>query len=257
MNVLFKQIDRVLITQLNRPKALNALNSEIMHELLIGLEKYDLDPKIGCIVLTGNKDFFCAGADIKEMNKMNASQMIEEDYFNHWERFTKLKTPVIAAVSGHAFGGGCELAMMSDILYASSNAVFGQPEIKLGVIPGIGGTQRLTKLIGKAKAMEIILTGRDITATEANSIGLVSQLFSEDNFMESVMNKAHNISNYSKTALKIAKEAINQSLETGLTSGIVFERKLFHSLFNTNDQQEGMNAFIEKRIPQFNTPHKN
>ena len=252
MNVLFKQIDKVLIAQLNRPKALNALNSEIMHELLIGLEKYDLDPKIGCIVLTGNEHFFCAGADIKEMNKMNASQMIEVDYFNHWERVKKIKTPIIAAVSGHAYGGGCELAMMSDILYASSTAIFGQPEIKLGVIPGIGGTQRLTKLVGKAKAMDIILTGRSITAEEANIIGLVSQTFPKENFMESVMNKAHIISNYSKTALKTAKEAINQALETGLTSGVVFERKLFHSLFNTLDQQEGMKAFIEKRVPQFN-----
>lgn len=252
MNVLFKQIDRVLIAQLNRPKALNALNSEIMHELLIGLEKYDLDPKIGCIVLTGNEHFFCAGADIKEMNKMNASQMIEVDYFNHWERVKKIKTPIIAAVSGHAYGGGCELAMMSDILYASSTAIFGQPEIKLGVIPGIGGTQRLTKLVGKAKAMDIILTGRNITSEEANTIGLVSQIFPKENFMEYVMNKAHIISNYSKTALKTAKEAINQALETGLTSGVIFERKLFHSLFNTLDQQEGMKAFIEKRVPQFN-----
>lgn len=257
MNVLFKQIDRVLIAQLNRPKALNALNSGIMHELLIGLEKHDLDQKIGCIVLTGNEHFFCAGADIKEMTKMNALQMMEEDYFNHWERISKIKTPIIAAVSGHAFGGGCELAMMSDILYASTTAVFGQPEIKLGVIPGIGGTQRLTKLVGKAKAMDIILTGRNVTAKEANSIGLVSKVFPKESFMESVMDRAHTISNYSKTALKIAKEAINQSLETGLTSGIVFERKLFHSLFNSVDQQKGMKAFIEKRIPQFNTPHKN
>ncbi|WP_299104438.1 enoyl-CoA hydratase-related protein [uncultured Tenacibaculum sp.] len=255
MNVLFKQIGRVLIAQLNRPKALNALSTELMHELLTGLENNDVDSSVGCIIITGNDTFFCAGADIKEMASKNATQMIEEDYFNHWERITKLKTPIIAAVSGYAFGGGCELAMMSDIIYASENAVFGQPEIKLGVIPGIGGTQRLTKLVGKSKAMDIILTGRDVSAIEANRIGLVSKIFPQKDFMQHVLNQAQKVANYSKVALKTAKETINQSLETGLKSGIVFERKLFHSLFSTPDQQEGMRAFIEKRMPQFNNHH--
>ncbi|PKH51669.1 enoyl-CoA hydratase [Tenacibaculum sp. Bg11-29] len=252
MNILFKQIDRVLIAQLNRPKALNALNSEIMHELLIGLEMYDLKPEIGCIVLTGNEDFFCAGADIKEMISMSANEMVNEDYFNHWERLAKIKTPIIAAVAGYAYGGGCELAMMADILYTTETSTFSQPEIKLGVIPGIGGTQRLTKLVGKSKAMDIILTGRNISAEEAYTAGLVSRIFPKQNFMQHVMNQAQIIANFSKIALKTAKETINQSLETGLNSGIVFERKLFHSLFNTSDQKEGMNAFIEKRVPQFN-----
>ena len=252
MNVLFKQIDRVLIAQLNRPKALNALNSEIMHELLNELETYDSKPEIGCIVLTGNEHFFCAGADIKEMAEMDAIQMMEQDYFRHWERFAKIKTPIIAAVNGYAFGGGCELTMMSDIIYASESAIFGQPEIKLGVIPAIGGTQRLTKLVGKTKAMDIILTGRNVSAKEAHEIGLVSQIFPKHNFMQFVLNQAKIISNYSKIALKTAKETINQSLEMGLASGIIFERKLFHSLFSTPDQQEGMNAFIEKKTPKFN-----
>ncbi len=252
MNVLFEKIGRIVIAKLNRPNSLNALNSDIMYELISGLQKYDTSPSVGCFIITGNEKAFCAGADIKEMSDKDFSQMFNEDYFSYWEIFSRIKTPVIAAVNGYAFGGGCELAMMCDIIYASENAVFGQPEIKLGVIPGIGGTQRLTKLIGKSKATEIILTGRNVTAIEAEKIGLVSKMLPENNFIEHVLQQAIIISNYSKTALKAAKESINQALESSLKDGIVFERKVFHSLFHTKNQKEGMSAFLEKRTPQFN-----
>ncbi|CAL2092292.1 enoyl-CoA hydratase-related protein [Tenacibaculum sp. 190524A02b] len=253
MNVLFEQIDRVVIAKLNRPSALNALNSDIMYELISALEKYDKSPSVGCIVITGNENIFCAGADIKEMASKSFSQMFEEDYFGYWETFTKIKTPIIAAVSGYALGGGCELAMMCDTIIASEAAVFGQPEIKLGVIPGIGGTQRLTSLVGKSKAMDIILSGRNIYIEEAEQIGLVSKVLPKNNFLQEVIAYAQNIANYSKTALIASKEAINQSLECSLKDGIVFERRIFHAMFNTQDQKEGMNAFLEKRSPNFNS----
>ncbi len=252
MNVLFEKIDRIVIAKLNRPKALNALNSELMHELIAGLQKYDSSSEIGCFVITGNDKAFCAGADIKEMAEKDFSQMFHEDYFSYWEIFSRIKTPIIAAVNGYAFGGGCELAMMCDIIYASDTASFGQPEIKLGVIPGIGGTQRLTKLIGKSKAMEIVLSGRTMAAEEAEKTGLISKILPTNNFLDHVLSEATLVSNYSKTALIAAKEAVNQSLESSLKDGIVFERKVFHSLFHTKNQQEGMNAFLEKRIPKFN-----
>ncbi len=252
MNVLFEKIDRIVIAKLNRPKALNALNSELMYELIAGLLKYDASPNIGCFIITGNNNAFCAGADIKEMAQKDFTAMFNEDYFGYWEMFSRIKTPIVAAVNGYAFGGGCELAMMCDIIYASENAQFGQPEIKLGVIPGIGGTQRLTRLIGKSKAMEIILTGKTITAKEAEKIGLATQILPIENFLEHSIEKAQLIASYSKTALKAAKEATNQALESSLKDGIVFERKLFHSLFHTQNQTEGMNAFLEKRTPKFN-----
>ncbi|MGG8494873.1 enoyl-CoA hydratase-related protein [Tenacibaculum sp. TC6] len=256
MNVLFEQIDRVVIAKLNRPSALNALNSETMYELISKLKKYDQSPSVGCIVITGSENVFCAGADIKEMASKNFSQMFEEDYFGYWEVFSKIKTPVIAAVSGYALGGGCELAMMCDIILASETAVFGQPEIKLGVIPGIGGTQRLTSLVGKSKAMELILSGRNIEVEEAEKIGLVSKIFPQTNFLTNVIKYAKDLANYSKTALIASKESINQSLECSLKDGIVFERRIFHSLFNTKDQKEGMNAFLEKRSANFNSMYQ-
>lgn len=252
MNVLFEQIDRIVIAKLNRPKALNALNSEIMYELISGLLEYDASPEVGCIIITGNEKAFCAGADIKEMSQKDFSQMFNEDYFGYWEIFSRIKTPILAAVNGYAFGGGCELAMMCDIIYASENAQFGQPEIKLGVIPGIGGSQRLTKLVGKSKAMEIILTGRTISADEAERIGLITRILPTDNFLSLVIDRAKTIASYSKTALKAAKEVTNYALESSLKDGIAFERRLFHSLFHTQNQTEGMNAFLEKRAPKFN-----
>ena len=252
MNVLFEKIDRIVIAKLNRPKTLNALNSELMHELISGLLEHDSSQEIGCFIITGNDNAFCAGADIKEMAQKDFNTMFNEDYFGYWEIFSRIKTPVIAAVNGYAFGGGCELAMMCDIIYASENAQFGQPEIKLGVIPGIGGTQRLTKLVGKSKAMEIILTGKTINAEEAERIGLITQVLPKENFTKQIIEKAQLIASYSKTALKAAKEATNQALESSLKDGIVFERKLFHSLFHTKNQTEGMNAFLEKRTPKFN-----
>ena len=190
MNILFKQIERVVIAQLNRPSSLNSLNSELMYELISEIQEYDQMTTVGCIIITGSDRVFCAGADIKEMNNKGFSEMFIENYFGYWELLSKIKTPIIAAVSGYALGGGCELAMMCDIIIASENAVFGQPEIKLGVIPGIGGTQRLTNLIGKSKAMDIILTGRNISASEADEIGLVSKIFPSDNFLRNVIEYA-------------------------------------------------------------------
>lgn len=252
MNVLFEQIDRIVVATLNRPKALNALNTELMHELITGLQKYDTLDSVNCFIIKGNENVFCAGADIKEMAQKDFSQMFHEDYFSHWEVLARIKKPIIAAVSGYAFGGGCELAMMCDIIYASESALFGQPEIKLGVIPGIGGTQRLTRLVGKSKAMEIILTGRNINAKEAETMGLVSKVFPNPNFTSEVLKQAKTLTNYSKTALIAAKESVNQSLESNLREGIIFERKVFHSLFHTKSQKEGMSAFLEKRSPKFN-----
>lgn len=251
MNIQFKKEGRVLIAQLDRPK-INALNSETMYELIHGLQKYDDDDAIGCFIIRGNDNLFCAGADIVEMASKSYDDMVQEDYFSYWELFPKLKTPKIAAVSGFALGGGCELAMMCDIIYASNTAVFGQPEIKLGVIPGIGGTQRLTRLVGKSKAMEIILTGRNITAFEAEKIGLVSAVFDEKDFWHLALENAKTIANYSKQALVLARESVNQAWEMNLHDGVIYERKAFHKLFKTKDQKEGMHAFLEKRNPQFN-----
>lgn len=251
MNVQFTKEGRVLIAKLIRPKV-NALNSEMMYELIQGLQEYDKDDSIGCFIITGTNQSFSGGADITEMFSKSYYDMVEEDYFSYWELLPKLKTPKIAAVNGFALGGGCELAMMCDIIYASSNAVFGQPEIKLGVIPGIGGTQRLTRLIGKSKAMEIILTGRHIDALEAERIGLVSCVFEEDVFWNETITRATLIADHSKKASVIAKELINMTWENNLKDGIKLERNAFHQLFKTSDQKEGMKAFLEKRKPNFN-----
>ena len=251
MYIKTKRIGRVALVQLDRPEALNALSTALMEELLEHLEPMDADPKIGCFVITESDRAFAAGADIKEMQEKSFLDMLHENYFVGWERFTRLRTPKIAAVAGYALGGGCELAMMCDMLFAAESARFGQPEIKIGVIPAIGGSQRLTSLIGKAKAMDMILTGRMIDATEALQIGLVSRVFANDALLEETMQVAETIANYSKPAVMIAKEVVDKSLEMSLKEGIAYERRAFHALFATPDQKEGMQAFIEKRLPHF------
>ncbi|WP_299439489.1 enoyl-CoA hydratase [uncultured Aquimarina sp.] len=253
MNITIEHKERVVMLTLNRPKALNALNTETMLELVDVMKTMDKNPEVGCFVITGSEKAFAAGADIKEMENKSYLDMYNEDYFSRWEEFTAIRTPKIAAVSGYALGGGCELAMMCDIIYASENAKFGQPEIKLGVIPGIGGTQRLTKTVGKPKAMELILTGRSISASEAERIGLVSSVFPSPNFIDEVVEIANVIASYSKPSVMLAIESVNRALELGMREGILYERRMFHSLFSTKDQKEGMRAFIEKRTPNFNT----
>lgn len=251
MNIEFIKDSRVLIAQLNRPKV-NALNSGLMYELVDSLVRFDADPDIGCIIIKSVSETFCGGADIKEMISKTYSDMVSEDYFGYWERLKLIKTPMIAAVNGYALGGGCELAMMCDVIYASENAVFGQPEIKLGVIPGIGGTQRLTKLVGKSKAMEIILTGRNVLADEAEKIGLVSKVFPENVFWDEVFENAKKIACFSKIACAAAKDCVNKAMDLPDKEGVKYERESFHQLFTTKDQREGMNAFLEKREPKFN-----
>ena len=256
MNLKIEQRKRVVLITLDRPEALNALNTDLMNELIVNMKELDKDPGIGCFVITGSKKAFAAGADIKEMVNKSFLDMYTEDYFSGWEEFTSIRTPKIAAVSGYALGGGCELAMMCDIIYASENAVFGQPEIKLGVIPGIGGTQRLTKAIGKYAAMDLILTGRRIDASEAKQLGLIAKIFSGDQLIHEALVSANTIASYSKNSVLIAKETIDRALELGLKEGILFERRAFHSLFSTEHQKEGMNAFISKRPPDFKTSNR-
>lgn len=251
MNIITEIHDRVLVARIERNGALNALNGEVMKELIQALKPFDNDPQIGCFVITGTDKVFAAGADIKEMQYKSFLQMANEDYFSGWEEFVALRTPKIAAVSGYAFGGGCELAMMCDLIFASENAEFAQPEIKLGVIPGMGGTQRLTKLIGKSKAMDLILTGRKIDAETAEKYGLVSRVFKEATFKEEVFEIARTIAGFSKMSSIAAKELVNQSQDMSLRDGVLFERRVFHSLFATNDQKEGMWAFCKKRKPVF------
>jgi enoyl-CoA hydratase len=249
--IIIERQDRVVIVTLNRPAARNALNSAVMLALADDLAPLDRDPGVGCFVIRGSEKAFAAGADIKEMADKTFAEMYTQDFFAAWERFAALRTPKIAAVSGYALGGGCELAMMCDMIFAADTAMFGQPEIKLGVIPGMGGTQRLTKLVGKAKAMDLILTGRMMDAAEAERAGLVSRVIAADKLMEEALAAAQTIATYGKTAAMAAREAVDRALELGLREGIVFERRLFHALFATSDQTEGMAAFIEKRPPSF------
>lgn len=256
MNIKIEQQKRVVLITLNRPKALNALNNQLMEELVSAMREFDSKPEVGCFVITGSEKAFAAGADIKEMADKSYLDMYHEDYFSGWRGFTDIKTPKIAAVSGYALGGGCELAMMCDIIYASDTAVFGQPEIKLGVIPGIGGTQRFTKAIGKYKAMELILTGRFMKADEAYDSGLVTRIFLTNELLEKALAIAQEIASYSKTTVMAAKEAVDRALELSLSEGILFERRTFHALFTTEHQKEGMRAFIEKRLPDFSTTNQ-
>ncbi len=240
-----------LIT-LNRPEALNALNAQLLKEVGEALVCLDGDKEIGSIIISGSEKAFAAGADIKEMSDKTFGDALLENMFGDINAvFAAIRKPVIAAVSGYALGGGCELAMCCDIIIASENAKFGQPEINLGVIPGIGGTQRLTRLIGKTKAMDMILTGRMMDAEEAERSGLVSRIVATDDLLDSVVEIAEAIAAKSLPSLILAKEAVNRALETSLSEGLVFERRAFHSLFATEDQKEGMAAFIDKRQPQF------
>ncbi|MGW1956511.1 enoyl-CoA hydratase-related protein [Streptomyces sp. NPDC001920] len=242
---------RVVTVRLHRPRVRNALSGELLTELLDALRPLDTDPEVGCFVVTGSDTVFAAGADIKEMAGRSAVEMAAADYFAAWEDFAALRTAKVAAVNGHALGGGCELAMMCDLVIAGESAVFGQPEIKLGVIPGIGGTQRLTRLVGRAKAMDLILTGRTMDAQEAGRCGLVSRVVPDERVLPEALEAAATIASYGAAALTAARECVDQALETGLRDGIRFERRVFHALFATDDQKEGMNAFLEKRRPRF------
>ncbi|GGB52204.1 enoyl-CoA hydratase [Tistrella bauzanensis] len=239
------------IVQLNRPKALNALCAELIEELNAALDAYEADPEIGAIIVTGSEKAFAAGADIKEMLPKSFQDVYMEDFISRWERITRCKKPVIAAVSGYALGGGCELAMMCDFILAAENAKFGQPEINLGTIPGSGGTQRLTRFVGKSKAMEMCLTGRMMDAEEAERAGLVSRIVPVTDLMDEALKVAQAIAAKSLPSVMMAKEAVNAAYETTLTQGVRFERRLFHSSFALDDRREGMTAFSEKREPQF------
>ncbi len=250
-NIIVERRGRVGIVRLNRPQALNALNVALMEELLGAVEAFDADAGVGCILITGSDKAFAAGADIKEMADKTYIDIFRSDYTADYERLTRVRKPVIAAVAGFALGGGCELAMMCDFIIAADNAKFGQPEIKLGIIPGIGGTQRLTRAVGKAKAMDLILTGRMMDAAEAERSGLVARVVPAASLMEEAMKVAETISALSQPSLLAAKEAVNRSFETSLAEGVRFERRVFHALFATKDRKEGMTAFIEKRPPRF------
>ena len=239
------------VITINRPDALNAVNSEVMDGLLSAAAKFDADPDIGCILITGEGKAFIAGADIKEMQEKSYMDMFMADVQAGWEAFAATRTPMIAAVNGFALGGGCEIAMMCDIIIASEKAKFGQPEIKLGVIPGWGGSQRLTKAVGKAKAMDLILTGRMMDAEEAERSGLVARVVAHDDLMKEAMEAAKAIAGFGTPSVLIAKEAVNRAFETTLNEGLRFERRIFYSLFATEDQKEGMRAFGEKRTPEF------
>jgi len=240
------------IITLNRPKALNALNGALMDELGAALKAFDADEAIGCMVITGSEKAFAAGADISAMAKFTFAGVYKEDFITrNWETIRSIRKPVIAAVSGFALGGGCELAMMCDFVIAADNAKFGQPEIKLGTIPGAGGTQRLPRAIGKAKAMDLVLTGRMMDAHEAERSGLVSRVVPLDKLIEETLGAALMICGYGQLAVMAAKESVNRAFESGLSDGVMFERRIFHALFSTADQKEGMDAFLNKRAPQF------
>lgn len=249
--ILVDRDGRVATITLNRPKALNALNSQVMAEVTTAAAELDADPGVGAIIITGSEKAFAAGADIKEMASLSFADVYSSDFFAGWGKFAATRTPTIAAVAGYALGGGCELAMMCDILIAADSAKFGQPEIKLGVLPGMGGSQRLTRAIGKAKAMDLILTGRNMGAEEAERAGLVSRVVPAESLLEEAKTVADTIAGMSLSASRMAKEAVNRAFETTLSEGLLYERRLFHSAFATDDQTEGMNAFTEKRSPNF------
>ena len=243
---------KVGVVTLNRPKQLNALNDQLMNELGAALKAFDADPAIGCMIVTGSEKAFAAGADIGAMASYSFADVYKSDYITrNWEQIRSIRKPVIAAVSGFALGGGCELAMMCDFIIAADNARFGQPEIKLGIIPGAGGTQRLPRAVGKAKAMDMALTGRMMDAVEAERAGLVSRVVPLGKLMEEALGAALMISDFSQIATMAAKESVNRAYEGTLSDGIVFERRLFHALFATADQKEGMDAFVNKRKANF------
>jgi enoyl-CoA hydratase len=251
-NILVERRDRVALITLNRPKQLNALNDALMNELKSALDEYDGDEGIGAIVITGSERAFAAGADVGAMKDWSYMDVYQSDFITrNWERLKSVRKPVIAAVAGVALGGGCELAMMCDIVIAADTAKFGQPEIKLGIIPGAGGTQRLPRAIGKSKAMDLVLTGRMMDAQEAERAGLVARVVPAEKLLEEALAVANTISGYSLPAVMMAKESVNRAYESSLAEGILFERRLFHSTFATDDQKEGMEAFIGKRKPVF------
>ena len=243
---------KVGIITLNRPKQLNALNDHLMDELAAALKAFDADDSVGCMILTGSEKAFAAGADISAMAEYGFADAYGKDFITrNWEQIRGIRKPVIAAVSGFALGGGCELAMMCDFIIAADNARFGQPEIKLGIIPGAGGTQRLPRAVGKSKAMDLALTGRMMDAVEAERSGLVSRVVAVDKLMDEAMAAALMICSYGQIAVMAAKESVNRSFEGTLSDGVMFERRMFHSMFATEDQKEGMDAFVNKRPAVF------
>jgi enoyl-CoA hydratase len=249
--ILVETQGRVGVIRLNRPQALNALNSQLAGELAAAIDAFEADAGIGCMVITGSEKAFAAGADIKEMAQKTYMDAFYGDFAANWDRAARARKPVVAAVAGFALGGGCELAMQCDLIIAADNAKFGQPEIKLGIIPGIGGTQRLTHAVGKAKAMDMILTGRMMDAAEAERSGLVARVVPLAELMSETMKVAETIAAMSLPSTMLAKEAVNRALEVSLAEGVRFERRVFHSLFATADQKEGMGAFVEKRPAKF------
>jgi enoyl-CoA hydratase len=250
-NIIVETKGRVGIIRLNRPQALNALNKPLIAELTRAIEAFDADGKIGCMLITGSDKAFAAGADIKEMADKPFIDAYLGDFVSNWNAAAKARKPIVAAVAGFAHGGACEVPMHCDIVIAADNAKFGQPEIKLGVIPGIGGTQRLTHAVGKAKAMDLILTGRMMDAAEAEKSGVVARVVPAANLMEEAMKVADTIGNMSLPSVLAGKEAVNRAFESSLSEGTNFERRIFHSLFATEDQKEGMKAFVEKRVPKW------
>jgi len=250
-NIVVETKGRVGVIRLNRPAALNALNSALKAELAQAIEAFDADANIGCMLLTGSDKAFAAGADIKEMAEKSFADVYLGDFAGNWNAAARARKPIVAAVAGFALGGGCEVAMQCDLIIAADNAKFGQPEIKLGVIPGIGGTQRLTRAVGKAKAMDLVLTGRMMDAAEAERAGLVARVVPAASLMDEAMKVAETIANMSLPSVLAGKESVNASQETSLAEGMRFERRIFHSLFATEDQKEGMKAFIEKRKPNW------
>ncbi len=250
-NILVNCEQAVGLIQLNRPNVLNALNGAVMNELTTALEELDRDEAVRCIIITGNERAFAAGADIKEMAEATAVQMMERNWIAYWDRLRGVGKPILAAVSGYALGGGCELAMACDIIIASESAQFGQPEINIGVMPGAGGTQRLTRALGKSKAMELVLTGRSLTAREAEACGLVARVVPVEVYLDEAMKLAREIASKAPVAVRLAKESVNKAFEVSLRDGLEYERKLFYFLFATEDQAEGMRAFIDKRKPEW------
>jgi enoyl-CoA hydratase len=250
-NIIVETRSKVGLIRLNRPQALNALNRALIHDLTRALDAFEADAAIGCMVITGSDKAFAAGADIKEMADKTFAEAFLGDFAANWDRAATVRKPLIAAVAGFALGGGCELAMQCDLIIAADNAKFGQPEIKLGVIPGIGGTQRFTRAVGKAKAMDIMLTGRMMDVEEAERAGLVARIVPLASLLDEAVKVAETIAAMSLPSVLAAKEAVNRAFETSLAEGVRFERRVFHSLFATADQKEGMAAFIAKRPPKF------
>jgi enoyl-CoA hydratase len=250
-NIIVSKEEGFAVVQFNRPDVLNAINMELMAELVEALEALDRDDEVRCVILTGNEKAFAAGADIKEMADASAMEMLKRDQFSRWDKIRKINKPIIAAVSGFALGGGCELAMTCDMIIASESTRFGQPEINIGVMPGAGGTQRLTRAVGKAKAMEIVLTGKTFTAEEARDWGLVNKVVPVEYYLQEAKNLAKEVASKPPVAVRLAKEAVLKSFDTTIEDGLAFERKNFYLLFASEDQKEGMKSFVEKRKPDW------